>query len=661
MIISTRSLTESLEKKYSLKESYWWEDWENLPKERTDEISKWAKNYVNEICKYDLRNYDITGPKFEDSNEKFTVIINNKIFNFDWEDIWVNKAYYDENREENLPDDYEYIYDTIDDDPIGYRIISTIESTNGDPKYAVDYSDGKLDESLNEGWMPLNKLSRYHNVADEFQVNDKLEIRNTKTGKIRTFTTNRGGQADDKVTVNTKDGKTTSVAKETLKDEIETLRSENLGKSPFTLTDSLNESFVEEWWGQTDEDPFDFAYEYGLTCKEIGRQGDEILYRFTGEKEDFDEAKADGYFYSIAFGGDEGHSEDLNESLLVEAENPDNADINALIRKVIGKKNISKKDAQALADAGIERDEYGDLTGKNGRRLTKWGSAIHGPGKTYYKYPKTDYRKGHDAKTTRWDLRKNSADMAGRKHADKWDKVDLKNYLDSEKPDSEWETEQEMDKKLRPYSDKYQELKRQKANAEWDANWDSEKIKSEEEIEKLVQEYRDKLMKQRAYHMKELEKEEGSREYYDKQIKDLQAQAKAKHPQYESLNEAQLNENPLIAAAARAAIPAAIDVASNAISSAIDAKLHDGNNLEEDFFDPTSWFYDLVNNYETWSGEEWNNWSQEERDAAVTKAMKHFLIDNQLSEEEAEEFKHDLADNNFHTECRIFSELYGTI
>ena len=615
-------------------------------------------------------------------------------------------------------------------------------------KYSHLVEDTESNESLNEGWMPLNKISRYHNVADEFQVNDKLEIRNTKTGKIRTFTTNRGGQADDKVTVNTKNGKTTSVAKETLKDEIETLRSENLGKSPFTLTDSLNESFVEEWWGQTDEDPFDFAYEYGLTCKEVGRQNDEILYRFTGEKEDFDKAKADGYFYSIAFGGDEGHSQDLNESLLVEAENPDNAEINALIRKVIGKKNISKKDAKALADAGIERSENGSLTGKNGRKLTKWGTTIYGPSKTFRKRPRQrgedvpDWRKtGKDDKNTRWDLRKNSGDYYGSKNVDKWDKVDLKNYLDSEQPHNEWETEQAIDQKLRPYSDKYQELKSDRETANRWAGYEQDDIKSEEEIEKLVQEYRDKLMKQRAYHMKELEKEEGSREFYDKQIKDLQAQAKAKHPQYESLNEAQLNENPLIAAAARAAIPAAINVASNAISGVIDAKLHDGDNLnedidradivnkwwdefdrdsggmelirtlakltnksedeimalntvgmwkkfpdegflgyfstddikkslygqgnnsnlEEDFYDPTSWFYDLVNNYETWSGEEWNNWSQEERDAAVTKAMKHFLIDNQLSEEEAEEFKHDLADNNFHTECRIFSELYGTI
>ena len=76
----------------------------------------------------------------------------------------------------------------------------------------------------------------------------------------------------------------------------------------------LHESFVEEWWGQTDEDPFDFAYEYGLTCEKIGHNNDEDLYRFSGEKEDFDKARKDGYFYSLNFDSDEGHSEDLNES-----------------------------------------------------------------------------------------------------------------------------------------------------------------------------------------------------------------------------------------------------------------------------------------------------------------------------------------------------------
>lgn len=83
--------------------------------------------------------------------------------------------------------------------------------------------------------------------------------------------------------------------------------------------------------------------------------------------------------------------------------------------------------------------------------------------------------------------------------------------------------------------------------------------------------------------------------------------------------------------------------------------------IQEDYWNPTPWFYDLTNNYETWSGEEWNNWSQEERDAVVTKAVKHFLIDNQLSEYEVEEFRRDLEDNNFHTEARILSELCGTI
>lgn len=269
----------------------------------------------------------------------------------------------------------------------------------------------------------------------------------------------------------------------------------------------------------------------------------------------------------------------FNESL-TEAENPENAEINSVIRRTVGKKNISKKDAQALADAGIERDEYGDLIGKNGRRLVKSGTTVSGPWKTYHKYGKTDYRKGYDGKTNRWDLRRNSADMVASKHADKWDKVDLKNYLDSEKPHNEWEAEQESNKKLRPYSDKYQEYKRRKDSASWGVDRANREIKSEEEIERMVQEYRDKLMQQRQRDLEWAADREGSKEYYDKQIKDIQAQAKAKHPQYESLNEAQLNENPLIAAAARAAIPAAIDVASNAISSVIDAKLNDSKDTE---------------------------------------------------------------------------------
>lgn len=80
------------------------------------------------------------------------------------------------------------------------------------------------------------------------------------------------------------------------------------------LNESLTESFVKEWWGQIDEDPRDVAAEYGLDVKALSRSGDETLYKFEGTVEAFRDAMDDGYFYSMQFGEDEGHSEDLDES-----------------------------------------------------------------------------------------------------------------------------------------------------------------------------------------------------------------------------------------------------------------------------------------------------------------------------------------------------------
>ena len=79
----------------------------------------------------------------------------------------------------------------------------------------------------------------------------------------------------------------------------------------------LKESWVEEVWGQTDEDPYDVAAEYGLEVDELDRDGlgwDETLYRFSGRKEDFDRAMRDGYFYSVQM-GESDCSDDLKESL----------------------------------------------------------------------------------------------------------------------------------------------------------------------------------------------------------------------------------------------------------------------------------------------------------------------------------------------------------
>ena len=66
---------------------------------------------------------------------------------------------------------------------------------------------------------------------------------------------------------------------------------------------------------------------------------------------------------------------------------------------------------------------------------------------------------------------------------------------------------------------------------------------------------------------------------------------------------------------------------------------------------------DFVNNYETYTPEEWNNWDQERRDAEVMKSMKLFLIDNPLSEDDAKEFMDALEDNNFHTAARALAKL----
>ena len=103
------------------------------------------------------------------------------------------------------------------------------------PKYKELNEEVEEEEVLEEGWMPINKVSRYFQVADEYQVNDKLEARNAKTGKMLQWGTNNGGYNDDRISVKTKNGKYTSVAKETLKSEIDNLKGENLGKSPFTI------------------------------------------------------------------------------------------------------------------------------------------------------------------------------------------------------------------------------------------------------------------------------------------------------------------------------------------------------------------------------------------------------------------------------------------
>lgn len=70
----------------------------------------------------------------------------------------------------------------------------------------------------------------------------------------------------------------------------------------------LTEACIEEWWGQTDEDPFDFANEYNLTCEPLKYNRDEVLYRFTGTDKDIERAKSNGYFCFMDYSKDECYS-----------------------------------------------------------------------------------------------------------------------------------------------------------------------------------------------------------------------------------------------------------------------------------------------------------------------------------------------------------------
>lgn len=80
-----------------------------------------------------------------------------------------------------------------------------------------------LSESLNESeekWIPLNKIPVYGNVADGYECNQKAEVRNARTGRKYKAVSSNGGYFDLKYTVKLKNGKSTSIAKDKLDQEI---------------------------------------------------------------------------------------------------------------------------------------------------------------------------------------------------------------------------------------------------------------------------------------------------------------------------------------------------------------------------------------------------------------------------------------------------------
>lgn len=235
---------------------------------------------------------------------------------------------------------------------------------------------------------------------------------------------------------------------------------------------------------------------------------------------------------------------DLNESLerkysLTEKVNHENDEINALLKQYIGKKNIPSKAIKAIEDAGIEINGIGDnisFKGPNGKELKGWGRNDRvGP-----KKPMEHKRWQPHLRNSNWDLSKNQSryDPIA---SNSWDKVDLKGYLDSDRPDNPdytdyeypgaagqrsavdyWsgEVENTTAGSLRPYSDKYKNMKEKERRAKQSRDFERRNsgVLSDEEIEEKVREFRDNLIAKNNRNIKYNSEAEAK---YDKAVADV--------------------------------------------------------------------------------------------------------------------------------------------
>lgn len=69
------------------------------------------------------------------------------------------------------------------------------------------------------------------------------------------------------------------------------------------LDSSIKDAYIEEWWGQTSENPNTVARRYGVSVKQLKRNNDQILYRFEGSIDKLNRMHSDGYFMSIDMAG----------------------------------------------------------------------------------------------------------------------------------------------------------------------------------------------------------------------------------------------------------------------------------------------------------------------------------------------------------------------
>lgn len=229
---------------------------------------------------------------------------------------------------------------------------------------------------------------------------------------------------------------------------------------------------------------------------------------------------------------------------LTEARNPENDEVNAILKNKIGKARLTKKEQEILDKYGITRDEDGDWIGPNGKRMYKGAEkSVYGP---------TAPGKYHKSRT--WELGNWNGHPKNPQHRDSYDEVDFANYLTKEPTDfnysqpyrgravnnEPYETPA-MGKANRPYSDDYKTAKEYRDYNQGRA--DEYTVMSDDEIEKEIDEYRKKLKQSQQSDQRVKDRIQGKADKNQKEIDDIIAKAKAKHQKNENLNEELIDIN----------------------------------------------------------------------------------------------------------------------
>ena len=221
----------------------------------------------------------------------------------------------------------------------------------------------------------------------------------------------------------------------------------------------------------------------------------------------------------------------LTNDSLTEAINHENDEINEIIRRNLGKKpnRISKADMKALNDAGINVIDDVTMKGPNGRTIQRYGRTdTYGPMHTVGRR-KTRWGNYPGRQIADWDISArafNAGDPANQ-GVENFSKVDLKGYLDKPEREHPQRREDEIQKKLRPYSDEYKDLKSNERFSKNMSDTYAKEIRSEEDIDAEVNRLRDKLNRDNEFKIERKKDYDDAAEDARKGIEDIKAKANA--------------------------------------------------------------------------------------------------------------------------------------